>query len=267
MTAGAIPYWTECDFASFSAGARVVAFDLDNTLARSKKPMSEDMAQRICALTRLIPVAIITGGRFGLIESQVLAMLDEGADRSKLYLMPTSGTRYYRWRDMQWHCEYAYDLDPEDRRRVIASLQRHAREQGIWCEHPWGECIEDRGSQVTFSALGQHAPIEEKEVWDRDNAKKNRLAEAVAADFPHLAVHSGGSTSVDVSRRGIDKAFAVRSLSKILAIDVGTMIYIGDRMDPDGNDYPAAMAGTRAIRVTGPQDTLQVCDALIDRLS
>lgn len=267
MAVQAVPYWSECDFTVLSAGAHVVAFDLDNTLARSKKPMSPDMGRHISELTRLIPVAIITGGRFGLIDSQVLAMLGDRTDRSNLYLMPTSGTRYYRWHDTQWHCEYAYDLDPGDRRDVIASLERHAREQGIWCEHPWGECIEDRGSQITFSALGQQAPIEEKEAWDGDNAKKNRLAQAVAADFPHLAVRSGGSTSVDVSRRGIDKAFAVRSLAKILAIDVQTMIYIGDRMDPDGNDYPAAMAGTRALRVDGPQDTLQVCAALIERLS
>lgn len=266
MAAVTIPAWTEFDMDVVCSDVRVVAFDLDNTLARSKKPMSRVMGQRLSELTRRIPVAIITGGRFELIDSQVLSMLEPRADRSHLHLMPTSGTRYYRWDGSQWHCEYAHDMRPEDRRDVIVSLERHAREQGIWSEHPWGERIEDRGSQITFSALGQQAPIDEKESWDPENTKKNRLAEAVAADFPQLAVHSGGSTSVDISQRGIDKAYAVRSLASILNVAVRQIVYVGDRMDPDGNDYPAAMAGAVALRVSGPEDTLRVCDELIARI-
>lgn len=267
MAVRTIPDRTGLDLDEACARARVVAFDLDNTLARSKKPMSPEMGRRISTLTTLIPVAIVTGGSFALIDSQVLAMLTDDADRTHLHLMPTSGTRYYRWSGSDWHREYAHDMNSDDRRNVIAALERHAREQGIWCEHPWGDCIEDRGSQITFSALGQRAPIERKEAWDPDNAKKNRLAEAVGRDFPHLAVHSGGSTSVDVSQRGIDKAYAVRILASLLDTQVGRIIYVGDRMDPDGNDYPAAMAGTIAIRVSGPEDTLRLCDALIAGLS
>lgn len=130
----------------------------------------------------------------------------------------------------------------------------------------WGDRIEDRGSQITFSALGQLAPIAAKESWDPTNEKKNRLAEAVSADVPDLAVRSGGSTSVDISLRGVDKAYAVRQLATALHIDVSQMIYLGDRMDPDGNDYPAVNAGTIAIRVTGPEETLEVCGELIRRL-
>ena len=164
--------------------------------------------------------------------------------------MPTSGARYYRWNpeDDDWQEAYEHNLSEEDRRLVIESLERHARELGIWQARTWGPRIEDRGSQITFSALGQQAPVEAKEEWDPTNEKKNRLAEAVQKDVPHLAVRSGGSTSVDISNRGVDKAYA----------------FVGDRMDPDGNDYPAALAGTIAIRVTGPEDTLQLCNRIID---
>lgn len=267
MAVNRVPTWTELDMNGVGAKAKVVAFDLDNTLARSKRPMSEEMAQRISALTCLIPVAIITGGRFELVDIQVLSMLDAGACRGNMHLMPTSGTRYYRWNGSEWHREYAYDLSADERQAVIAAFERHARELGLWAEHTWGDRIEDRGSQITFSALGQEAPIEEKEAWDPDNAKKNALAAAVGAEFPELAVHSGGATSVDVSRRGVDKAYAIDRLSTMLGVSVDSIVYIGDRMDPDGNDYPAAMAGTIAVRVTGPHDTLKVCDELIARLS
>ena len=71
-------------------------------------------------------------------------------------------------------------------------------------------------------------------------------------------------TSVDISNRGVDKAYAVRKLADMLGVTVGQIAFVGDRMDPDGNDYPAALAGTIAIRVTGPEDTLQLCNRIID---
>ena len=147
------------------------------------------------------------------------------------------------------------------------SLERNAREQGIWATHVWGERIEDRGSQITFSALGQLAPVEAKEAWDPTNEKKNRLACAVAAELPNLEVRPGGSSSVDISQRGVDKSFAVRELADILDIEVGQIVFIGDRMEPDGNDYPAAKAGTRAVKVNGPADTVKLCGEIIARLS
>ena len=244
-------------------GAKVIGFDLDNTLARSKKPMHADMAHVLSQLTTRIPVAIITGGSFELVRTQVLDVLDREARRDRLHVMPTSGTSYYLWDGAGWQCRYAHDLSPEERDQAVHSLERHARKQGIWLARVWGERIEDRGGQITFSALGQQAPLERKEDWDPTNEKKNRLADAVSRDLPWLAVHSGGSTSVDISQRGIDKAYAVRQLAQVLDIETGQIIFIGDRMDPDGNDYPVVGAGARPIRVTGPDDTLEVCTRLL----
>lgn len=243
---------------------RVAAFDLDGTLARSKKPMHPDMAQALSTLTTLMPVAIISGGAMPLLESQVTDVLTDDADRTHLHLMPTTGTRYFRWSGGEWTPIYQRDLDSEDRRAAIASLEHHARAMGLWEEHTWGDRIEDRGSQITFSALGQQAPVDAKEAWDPTNEKKNRLAQAVQRDVPHLLVRSGGSTSVDVSGRGIDKSYAVHELARILDVPVGSMMFVGNRLDPDGNDYPAAKAGTMAIRVAGPEETLRLCTAIID---
>ncbi|MEE1296462.1 MAG: HAD-IIB family hydrolase [Bifidobacterium sp.] len=258
-----VTWFDKVDIDAMCRRMRLMAFDLDGTLARSKKPMHADMAHAISQLTTLLPVAIVSGGVMHLVESQVTDVLEEGADRSAMHLMPTTGTRYYRWDGHGWHEEYEYDLSEADRRTAIDSLERHAREQGIWEERPWGERIEDRGSQITFSALGQEAPVEAKEAWDPTNEKKNRLAAAVQADLPHLQVRSGGSTSVDISERGRDKSFAVRQLAHELDIPIDSIVFVGDRMDPDGNDYPAARAGVTAVRVSGPADTLRLCDEVI----
>ena len=269
-----VPMWNDVDVDALCSGARVVAFDLDNTLARSKKPMKDDMAERFSLLTTLIPVAVVSGGKYALVTSQITDRLTAEANRFHLHLMPTSGTRYYRWDGGAWEQVFARDLSSEDRAKANTGHQeaikhhrwrRHHLKNLLHC-NPWGERIEDRGSQITFSALGQNAPVEAKEAWDPTNEKKNRLAQAVATDLPHLAVRSGGSTSVDISARGIDKSFAVQELARILGIDVHQIIFVGDRMDPDGNDYPAAVAGTRAVRVTGPADTVMLCDDIIESL-
>lgn len=244
-----------------------VGFDLDNTLARSKKPMEPRMAQRLALLSQATTVAVVTGGSFSLVASQILDVLPPSAVRSSMVLMPTSGTRCYGWDGRRWSCRYSYDLSSEDRAAAIESLTRHAKEQGVWEPCVWGERIEDRGSQITFSALGQHAPTEFKDSWDPDNSRKNRLADAVARDLPHLEVRSGGSTSVDVSARGIDKAYAIRRLADLCGIAVEDIVFVGDRMDPDGNDYPVAVAGAFAIRVSGPERTLGVCDDLLRIIS
>lgn len=262
-----VPYWNIVDVNMLCEGARLIGFDLDNTLARSKKPMKADMAECFSALTSLIDVAVITGGKYSLLQSQVVDRLSDHADKSKLHLMPTSGTRYYRWDGQRWGKVFSHDLSDEDRAKAKESLERNAREQGIWATHVWGERIEDRGGQITFSALGQLAPVEAKEAWDPTNEKKNRLACAVAAELPNLEVRPGGSSSVDISQRGVDKSFAVRELVDILDIEVGQIVFIGDRMEPDGNDYPAAKAGTRAVKVNGPADTVKLCGEIIARLS
>lgn len=258
----AVPYWNDVDLNAVCARMRLAAFDLDGTLARSKKPMKPEIAAEFSRLTANIPVAVVSGGRMELVMSQVVDMLTPQACRETMHLMPTSGTRYYRWNNGSWAEQYEHDLSAQDRAVLVASFERHAKELGLWQEQAWGERIEDRGSQITFSALGQQAPVDIKEQWDPTNEKKNRLAAAVQADVPHLQVRSGGSTSVDASLKGYDKAFAVRELANELDISVEDIAFIGDRMDPDGNDYPAAQAGTMALRVRGPEDTLQLCRAI-----
>ena len=145
MTDISVPCWNDVDIEELCNGVRLIAFDLDNTLARSKKPMKDDMAECFSALTSLIDVAVITGGKYALLKSQVVERLTGQANRSHLHLMPTSGTRYYRWGGSDWAPVFAHDLSADDRAKAYESLERNAREQGIWLTHVWGERIEDRG--------------------------------------------------------------------------------------------------------------------------
>lgn len=259
--------WDRLDYDTLAKRTHLIGFDLDNTLANSRKPMLPDVADRFGELTRHIDVAVITGGRWELVVSQIIDVLGPTANLDNLHLMPTSGTRYYRWRDGEWLRVFSHDLTADQCARAFASLERRAREMGVWFDHVWGERIENRGSQITLSVFGQQAPLEAKQEFDPDGTVKQRLAEAVAADLPDLKVHAGGYTSIDISQQGIDKGFAVRELAQLNHFPVGDMVFVGDRMNKDGNDYPAVQAGAMGVEVGNPRDTIRFIDAMLERIA
>ncbi len=249
---------------------RLVAFDLDGTLAPSKSPMPTRMATALRALLDVIPVCVISGGQIGQFRQQVLARLDARPDQlARLHLMPTCGTRYYTYNadDGDWTLVYANDLTPEQVAQACAVVESEARRLGLWEEQTWGPALEDRGSQITFSALGQEAPLEAKQAWDPTGEKKGRLRDAVAARLPELEVRSGGSTSVDITRKGIDKAYGMRRLAEVTGIALEQMLFVGDRLDPDGNDYPVKAMGVTCQAVGTWEDTAAFVTDLAARIA
>ncbi len=242
----------------------LVAFDLDDTLAPSKSPLPPPMVASLVALLGATSVCVISGGQFGQFRAQVIERLTDAtpAQLARLHLMPTCGTQYYRYVDGEWAQQYAQNLTDDEKSRALAAVEGSARSLGYWESETWGPILEDRGSQITFSALGQSAPVSAKTAWDPSGSKKNALRAEVAALLPDLEVRSGGSTSVDITRKGIDKAYGMRALSDLTGIALTDMLFVGDRLDPDGNDYPVKALGVPCEAVTGWPDTV----ALVERL-
>jgi len=57
----------------------------------------------------------------------------------------------------------------------FANLKSGTKERYVSIEKNYkicGELIEDRGSQITYSGLGQFAPLAEKVKWDPDFSKR-----------------------------------------------------------------------------------------------
>ena len=241
----------------------MVIFDLDDTLAPSKSRIDPSMARMITALLDVTQVCIISGGRFEQFEAQVLEHLDPASRLGALHLMPTCGTRYLRHVAGAWTEVYAHDLSDEDKAAAVTALTDGAKALGLWEEHTWGPVIEDRGSQITFSALGQAAPVDAKKEWDPDGSRKESLRAFVAQRLPELEVRSGGSTSVDITRRGVDKAFGVRRLEEVTGVALSDFLFVGDRLDEGGNDYPVKAIGVDCVAVDDWHETRAVVGRLL----
>ncbi|HET6275681.1 MAG TPA: HAD-IIB family hydrolase [Candidatus Cybelea sp.] len=241
---------------------RLIVFDLDGTLAQSKSALDDEMAGLFRKLLGVIAVAIISGGDFPQFQKQVIERLAPGTNLANLSILPTSGTKFFTY-DGTWRALYAENLTDDEKRRIEKALEQAVAQTGFQPKETWGERIEDRGTQITYSALGQEAPLEAKEKWDPDFTKRKAIQAILEKTLSDFSVRLGGTTSIDVTRPGIDKAYGIRKLRDVLGIPIAEMLFIGDAIFPGGNDYAALEAGTETISVRSPDDTKRVIQAII----
>ena len=241
---------------------RLIVFDLDGTLAESKASLDAEMGTLLSTLLGIVKIAVISGGNWPQFEKQVLAHLPHDKRLANLSLLPTCGTKFYQYAG-DWKKLYSEDFTAAEKDKITSSLNKAITTAGCKVEKVWGEVIEDRGSQITFSALGQQAPLDEKKKWDPDFAKRKKMKALLDHLIPEFSVRLGGATSVDVTKPGIDKAYGIRKLRDTLGIVIHDMIYVGDALFPGGNDYPAEEAGAVSIPVRDPHETKRVIEAIV----
>jgi phosphomannomutase len=242
---------------------RLVAFDMDGTLALSKQRLDADMAGRLAKLLTVAKVAVISGGDWPQFEKQVVSQMPTDALVDGLFIMPTTGTKMYRHNGAGWQAVYADLFADEEKARIIAAFHESLEATGFKPEQTWGELIEDRGSQITFSALGQQAPLEAKEDWDPDFAKRKVIQADLKQRLAGFAINLGGATSVDITREGVKKATGLQKLADHSGIATSDMIFIGDAIFPGGNDYPPFEAGIDCVKVKTIDDTRSAIDAIV----
>jgi len=242
---------------------KLIAFDLDGTLALSKQALDDEMADLLAQLTQVAMVDIISGGDWPQFEKQVVSRMPDRANLDNFIIQPTTGTKLYRHQDGAWKAIYAELFTEDEGKQIRESLQKAVEQAGYAHEQTWGEQIEDRGSQVTFSALGQQAPLEAKDKWDPDHEKRKKLQAILQGMLPDLSINIGGSTSIDITRKGVDKAYGLRKLSETVGVGLDAILFLGDAIFPGGNDYPAKTLGLDTVRVRDVQETKSVVTGLI----
>lgn len=251
---------------------KLIAFDLDGTLAPSKSPLPDRISFALNKLLDKYQVLVMSGGKYEQFQKQLLENLKvEPSKLKKLHLMPTCGTCYYRFRDDRWVKVYSEDFTEQEKGKIAKALQEGVDALGYQERKIYGETIEDRGSQISWSALGQNV-VEElgteegvrlKEQWDPNNLKKKKMRDYVANLIPEFEVRMGGTTTIDVTKKGVDKAYGVQKLIDMLSISKEEVLFIGDKLTEGGNDYPVKAMGVDCMEISHWQETALVVEAIL----
>lgn len=241
---------------------RLVVFDLDGTLADSKSAIDAEMATLLAGLLAVVRVAVISGGGWAQFQDQLLSHLGPREGWPGLSLLPVCGTAFYEYR-AGWTLRYADDLSAQEKAEIDSALQHVIASMDLVPTKIWGDVIEDRGSQITFSALGQDAPLDAKTAFDPGFVKRAAMKARLNALIPEFSVRIGGTTSIDITKPGIDKAYGIRKLSEILAIELDEMIFVGDALFPGGNDAPVREMGVESIATRDPTETKGLIEAMV----
>lgn len=246
----------------------IIAFDLDDTLAESKTVLDDEMAGLLRELLAIKKVAVISGASFEQFEKQFLKNLFCDSEKMKnLFILPTNGASLFV-SDMNgaWKQVYYHGLEEADKKSIFDAFEKTFRETNF--EKPekvYGILIEDRGAQVTFSGLGSEAPLSLKMDWDKDHLKRKKLVESLIKYLPDFSISIGGSTSIDITKNGIDKAFGLKKLLEYLNLDTKDMVYVGDALFPGGNDSSVFKLGVRTFSVADPgiEDTKKLIQNIL----
>ena len=241
---------------------KVLAFDIDQTLNIAKTPITDDIAELLTKCLDHFEICPISGQKFDQFLIQIVDRLKDATPEqlSHLHLFVAQGTQYYRYNleKKDWEQVYNYPLTEEQVKKITETIEQSARELGYWEEDKLkegDEIIENRLSQVTFSALGQKADTEEKYAWDPDCKKREKICARCKELAPEFEYEIGGTTSINAITPGMNKEFGMTHLLEELNVEKKDILYFGDMTQPGGNDYPIVKMGIDTITVRSHEDT------------
>lgn len=263
---------------------KLIAFDQDDTINITKLPIDSEMALLIKRLLEKFKVCIISGTSWEVMKiNDVNTLKNIGSINWDNYMiMPTTGTQFWHYVgnesgelldgqivDDGFKREYAYFLTNKQITKITSVIEKISRSLGYWCEEPAGEIIENRGSQVTFSALGQWATPEDKHSWDPDMKKRKAIVSLLEPELIDLGlkIGIGGATSIDITLPGIDKAYGMERLMEQTGLEKNDILFIGDKLQPGGNDYPVKAFGIDTIEVQSAEDTKWILRGILSALA
>jgi glucan phosphorylase len=211
------------------------------------------MAKVLSDLIDRMPVALISGGSMADFERQVLSGIFN-VKKENLYLLPTSGAELRFWQDGAWKTAYSFPVNPDKKEKLLSELSKAVGVSRAEID----AFVDDRGCQLTYSGLGKDASLSKKYAWDPRTEKRRVIIAKLQPRLSGLSMRIGGSTSIDFTEEGVDKAFGVSKLLEHLDLSPKDAVFVGDAMGEGGNDAPVATLGVKSITTASPEVTREI---------
>jgi phosphomannomutase len=197
-------------------------FDMDQTVAPARQPILPEMYQ----LLNDLPQDII------IVSGQEVAKIAWQSNDLPSYTLGQNGNHAT---DIENKELWNVPLDDKHRAEIMRHIEEIIAILDHDLNHEWTP-IEDRGSQITFSPIGNTAPIEHKKSYDPDRKKREWMMAQVPFESDELVVKIGGSTSLDYIHKDRHKGTNVQKLIDLMNWNKDECIYFGDGLYPGGND-------------------------------
>jgi HAD superfamily hydrolase (TIGR01484 family) len=277
-----------CSLSAISA-KKIIIFDMDGTLTKSKSAIDKEMASFVCQLLERKIVAVMSGADYSQFKKQFLNYLKcSPAQFKNLFIFPVNGGSLYRYqfksnanatkiascrycpyacavvKNGKWQKIYENVLTTKEKIRILAALKKAFCDiHYIPPKKTYGKVIDYRKSQITFSALGQQAPFAKKDEWSAKTDVRSKVKTALEKYLPDFNVWIAGKTSIDIVKKGIDKAYGIKQLIKLLSVSKNKIVFIGDSLYKGGNDYAVKSAGTAIQEVKNPEETKVIIRSML----
>ena len=233
---------------------KVIIADVDDTICDSCQTISPDMAGQISRMIQQgYEFAFISGTKSEDLQKMISSRVKE-----KHHLLATTGTNYTIVEGDAVNMIYNNSFKHEEKKEIITALKKLISHHNINSLTTEEDQLQDRESQITLSAIGRHAPSELKAAYDPDGAKRKEWVDFLKnhLDENEYDIRIGGTTSIDVTRKGLDKEWGIKTFAQHHNITLDSILFFGDKIHPGGNDFPATKI-VDCISVKSPKDTLQ----------
>jgi len=235
---------------------KVFLFDIDGTLTEPRQRMDERFAEFFLPFAKENLVYLATGSDIGKAREQVeqrVLMMCQG-------VFACSGNEFWE----RGKKIYSREFHPEP--ELVTFLEQCVEDSRFPVKT--GKHIEQRPGMMNFSIVGRNATMEQRakyHEWDQRKQERREIAYTILAErkrFGDVDVALGGEISIDIYPRGKDKSQAVNTIRQLHSSL--PIVFMGDKMSAEGNDYPAAKAlkeGDEACEV----ENWQMTKLLIER--
>lgn len=197
-------------------------FDMDQTVAPARQPILPEMFELLSNLPHTIVI----------VSGQEVSKIGWQSNNLPAYTLGQNGNHAT---DIENNELWNVPLDDLHRQEILRHIDTIVEILDHELNHDWNP-IEDRGAQITFSPIGNTAPVEHKKTYDPDRSKREEIMRRVPFHSEDLVVKIGGSTSLDYIHKDRHKGTNVQKLIDLMGWDNDECVYFGDGLYPGGND-------------------------------
>lgn len=233
---------------------KVIIADVDQTICEPAQVVQRDLAEQITKLTSWgYSFVFISGTNVEELQRMISAQL-----MREHHLLANTGATYAVQRNGTSMVIYEQTLTLAEKQEIVAALEQLISKYNLQPLTSKEDQLLDRKSEITLSVLGRNAPLEQKKALDPTGEKRKRWIEFLRHYLPKdkYEISFGGTTSIDITRQGIDKEWGIREFARFNGLALSEILFIGDKLYPGGNDYPAAKI-VDCIAVKNPEETLR----------